>query len=251
MSAIPLEGYDPRFLPSCTKCGSLSVNFQWARHPFQWGAKELKSSCYTCGQIRYGESQIRQDCDPQLLRWKRAQQEEERLLQEEILLRKAREEEEARLLQEERARLLREKEREQELLNLLALQRAQEEQERVAREKEEAEKKKELRERKANQRRDQRARQRAREEEKLRAQEKQREYARSLVQRGKEVQKMVAEALLRQGEKKVRIHPDDDKCAWKDCGNLPAQNSKYCSRTCSNKNARLNYRNRKTSPPSE
>ena len=251
MSAIPLEGYDPRFLPSCSKCGSLSVNFQWARHPFMWGAKELKSSCYTCGQIRYGEAQIRQDFDPQFLRWKRAQQEEERLLQEELLRRKAREEEEARLLQEEEARLLREKEREQELLNLLALQRAQEEQERVAREKEEEAKLQELRARRAKQKRDQRARKRARQEEIMRAQEKQREYARALVQRGKEVQEMVAAALLRQGEKKARIHPDDDKCAWKDCDNLPAENSKYCSRTCSNKNARWNHRQRATAISSE
>jgi len=36
-------------------------------------------------------------------------------------------------------------------------------------------------------------------------------------------------------------------CGWKDCGNPPRQNSKYCSRDCSNKNARHRYKRRKNS----
>ena len=33
-------------------------------------------------------------------------------------------------------------------------------------------------------------------------------------------------------------------CAWKDCDESPRENSKYCSRACSNKNARWRYRMR-------
>jgi hypothetical protein len=36
-------------------------------------------------------------------------------------------------------------------------------------------------------------------------------------------------------------------CGWKDCVNPPRQNSKYCSRDCSNKNARHRYKRRKNS----
>lgn len=34
-------------------------------------------------------------------------------------------------------------------------------------------------------------------------------------------------------------------CAWKDCDQAPRPKSKYCSRDCSNKNARWRYRMRK------
>ncbi len=36
-----------------------------------------------------------------------------------------------------------------------------------------------------------------------------------------------------------------DSCEWKDCANPPRPNSKYCSRDCSNKNARSRYKGRK------
>lgn len=36
------------------------------------------------------------------------------------------------------------------------------------------------------------------------------------------------------------------KCAWKDCQNAVRPGSKYCSRNCSNKNARYRHRQRRT-----
>lgn len=39
---------------------------------------------------------------------------------------------------------------------------------------------------------------------------------------------------------------DSDVCAWAECSNLRRPNSKYCSRECSNKNARARHRKRKT-----
>ena len=39
--------------------------------------------------------------------------------------------------------------------------------------------------------------------------------------------------------------PEVEMCAWKDCGNAARPNSKYCSRNCSNKNARYRHRMRK------
>ncbi len=38
---------------------------------------------------------------------------------------------------------------------------------------------------------------------------------------------------------------DLDSCEWHICNNPPRPNSKYCSRDCSNKNARLRYKKRK------
>lgn len=38
---------------------------------------------------------------------------------------------------------------------------------------------------------------------------------------------------------------DGVTCEWKDCDNPPRPNSKYCSRDCSNKNARHRYKRRK------
>lgn len=38
---------------------------------------------------------------------------------------------------------------------------------------------------------------------------------------------------------------DSDSCGWAGCTNPPRPNSKYCSRDCSNKNARLRYKKRK------
>jgi hypothetical protein len=35
-------------------------------------------------------------------------------------------------------------------------------------------------------------------------------------------------------------------CAWEDCLNPPSSTSKYCSRNCSNKNARKRYNRRKS-----
>lgn len=42
----------------------------------------------------------------------------------------------------------------------------------------------------------------------------------------------------------VVIQKDPSMCAWKDCGKLARPNSKYCSRNCSNKNARWRHRQR-------
>jgi len=38
---------------------------------------------------------------------------------------------------------------------------------------------------------------------------------------------------------------DTSSCEWHICNNPPRPNSKYCSRDCSNKNARLRYKKRK------
>jgi hypothetical protein len=39
-----------------------------------------------------------------------------------------------------------------------------------------------------------------------------------------------------------------DQCAWHECESERRKNSKYCSRECSNKNARARYRRKKTDP---
>ncbi|MCB9764272.1 MAG: hypothetical protein H6739_31155 [Alphaproteobacteria bacterium] len=41
--------------------------------------------------------------------------------------------------------------------------------------------------------------------------------------------------------------PEQEMCAWKDCGKPARPGSKYCSRNCSNKNARYRHRLRKRS----
>ena len=38
---------------------------------------------------------------------------------------------------------------------------------------------------------------------------------------------------------------DSERCAWHQCSNMRRANSKYCSRSCSNKNARARHKKRK------
>jgi len=40
--------------------------------------------------------------------------------------------------------------------------------------------------------------------------------------------------------------PAVSACAWTDCEEPPRSNSKYCSRSCSNKNARLRHSQRRS-----
>ena len=46
-------------------------------------------------------------------------------------------------------------------------------------------------------------------------------------------------------KEEVAAAADAGSCGWKDCSNPPRPNSKYCSRDCSNKNARHRYKRRK------
>ena len=46
-------------------------------------------------------------------------------------------------------------------------------------------------------------------------------------------------------EKKIVKEIPSVTCAWKGCLNTPTSKSKYCSRQCSNKNARKRYNERK------
>lgn len=47
----------------------------------------------------------------------------------------------------------------------------------------------------------------------------------------------------------IRLNPGPrnilKKCAWHRCDNVSRQNRKYCSKACSNRNARRCYRERK------
>jgi hypothetical protein len=44
---------------------------------------------------------------------------------------------------------------------------------------------------------------------------------------------------------KARVATDGQICAWKNCEKVARPNSKYCSRNCSNKNARARHASRK------
>ncbi len=50
--------------------------------------------------------------------------------------------------------------------------------------------------------------------------------------------------------KETVAQPAEDfvACAWNECEQARRKNSKYCSRECSNKNARARYRKKKTEP---
>ena len=60
----------------------------------------------------------------------------------------------------------------------------------------------------------------------------------------------VEQQRLRWEEKISRVAQENEEqeiCAWKPCKNAARPNSKYCSRTCSNKNARWRHKQRKRS----
>ena len=48
--------------------------------------------------------------------------------------------------------------------------------------------------------------------------------------------------------KKAAAAAEGTPCAWKDCDQIARPKSKYCSRTCSNKNARYRHAKRRTEP---
>jgi hypothetical protein len=200
--------------------------------------------------VKYGEAQIRESFEPLYKRWVRVQEEE--ILENQRALQRMRdlriqEEEEERLRQEKEELLCREEEAR--IQQEEAEARSKKEQEELLR-REGEEKQKALLQKRAQQKREQRARKREKEAQAEAAAEKQRLYARDLVRRGEEIKIMVQNSLKRQAEEKKRILLEEKqgaRCAWDSCENPASPTSKYCSRACSNKRARANYR-KKTLP---
>ena len=194
-------------------------------------------------------------------------------------------EEAARVKAEEEARLAREAEEEQERLNRLALQLAQEEETRLAREQaEEAERaaREEVRlrlereaavirakqteearrfkekfalldtMRKRDAARVEELRRTLKRERDARYRENKRAKARAAAPVAPVVEELVAPApvpVVVAEVVKEAASVTVPVCAWEGCANPVTGASKYCSRTCSNNNARARYKARHTAPP--
>lgn len=246
MPQIPLPHFPPEFRPVCFKCSSTNLNFTFTRHPWLWNETEIKCSCGKCGALVYGDTAVTAKFADQLKSWKaeqaRIREEAERMAAEER--RRAEEAEAARRVALGAAEIRRKAE-ERALMVAAALERRKQEtvERRRARD----------RERKALLRAAAKAASGFVEEtseeaeaRKLAALERKRKIDKEYRIRKRSAARAVKEE-VKQKEEEVQREtrlPDEERCAWHKCENPRAPRSKYCCRTCSNRNASLNARKR-------
>ena len=287
MSAIPLDGFPPAFFPRCPKCDSGSLHFQRTKHPFMWGKTDLQFSCFTCGLVKYGEPAIRQAFEGALAKWERQWKEEVAFqvsVDKERAERVAREVETTRLRREQEARQQVEVEakrakeakeaartaREQKKVQAQeeAARKVREEQERIVRERDAA-----LLAREQELARERAARWAEIEVMRKRDAERQANLQREL-KRERDTRYREKKRAARLSLSPVAVLPAPvsqpaapvvvevevgvveevgsvslPMCAWTGCANHATPTSKYCSRTCSNNNARARYAARRAELP--
>lgn len=212
MPAIPLSHFPAAFRPTCHKCGSNRLHFNFTHHAWMWTKMEIQYSCSTCGVTGYGEETVISRFSPQLDAWRKVQHN-------------------AQKMQEAQALAQREAERcaAQEIASAeaaVALQAQISEQNLVA-EKQRADE--EIQRRQNQLRENNRKRDREyRERKKLR-----------LAEAALRAERQEAEA------KALAEMPTTPRCAWQECSNARTASSKYCSCLCSNRNAAHNERLRR------
>jgi hypothetical protein len=240
---------------TCPKCRSTNVDLEEDQRAFLGGGRhQVQLHCYTCGKVIYGEQAIQQEADRQFAEWEKGQKENEgrpqpapartsvydsrrpgpsaaeaRRRQE---AEQARREEQRRRQEEEVTRVKQEEERKRR--EVMALAEAEE-----ARRREEARAAEEAR----NQAEDLRRREEARSAEDGRRQaEPGDEGLDGGADNGGDIDQ------LEEGQQTEPVFfnaAGEQMCAWPGCGKIARPNSKYCSRNCSNKNARARHSKRK------
>ena len=278
MASIPLPQFPPEFKPKCFKCSSLNVHFNFTKHSWAWNQSELQYSCGVCGVMAYGEDAIIAKFSLQLKDWRR-EQEEAKVRAKEAAERRVREaaEAEARRKEEERIRAEEEETARRIAVNGAEMKRRAEENAAMVaaaleRRRLAALERKRAhdRERKARSRAAARAAKEAappvqpvanptpqqlEAEARLQAaRERKREIDRAYRARVRAAARAAADVLPDAPppppappvpapeivEDPTPPTKDEGDCAWKDCDKPRVGKSKYCSRNCSNKNARWN-----------
>lgn len=241
MGSIPLPQFPPDFRPRCYKCNSLTLHFNFTRHPWAWNQTEIQFSCGMCGAVGYGENTVIAKFSPQLVSWQREQEQRQagtlaRERERERESQRAREAVAAARVAEEEQR------REEERLRNEARLRAQLEAD-MLRSAAEVGAQEDVPDDSGPQsevdpveRR--RARDRAR---KARARAAAREARIAAAVQADQVRPLppLPDPIPPQAE--LPSAPDlGKKCFWSSCNRSRVGSSKYCSRACSNRNARHN-----------
>lgn len=211
MPSIPLEHFPAEFSARCYKCSSPNIHFNFTKHPWMWSKLEIQYSCRMCGSAGYGEDHVIAKFSGQLELWRRDQRRAARELQE---LRDASAREEA-----ERA-----------------AQAKAEEEAAAAREAQIVAQKNAAYQAMVNEAL-----------ERKRSQQLERKRRRDQAYRDRKRQaRLVSEGKIEpQPEPAPPPVASPPRCALHGCANPRTEASKYCSRTCSNRNSALNARARR------
>ena len=225
MPSIPLPQFPAEFNARCFKCNSNSLHFNFTKHPWMWTKLEIQYSCRMCGMTGYGEDNVVAKFSPQLESWRREQQRaawEEQMFRERVQREAdetaAREAQEAATAAARAAQIMAQKSDEYQLRVNEALER----------------------------RRIQTLENKRRRDREYRERKKLKANMAALSEEMRLAEERTAEVRARREEDEERAAAAaSTKCAWRDCEHPRTEASKYCSRTCSNRNAAWNLRQRK------
>ncbi len=279
MATIPLPQFPPEFKPKCFKCSSLNVHFNFTKHSWAWNQSEIQYSCGACGVMCYGEDAIIGKFSLQLKDWRREQEAAKVRVKQETEKRALEAAEAAaRRLEEERIRAEQEETSRRISHNAAEMKRRAEENAAMVAAALERRRLAAL-ERKRAHDRERNARSRARKRELAATQtvsepvvlppdqearrqaqiEKKRAYDRERTARIRATRQEAAALASAEREEAARVvaaqviedalepevpADDEPRCSWQECDKPRTTTSKYCSRRCSNKNARWNAKHK-------
>ena len=224
MPSIPLDHFPAEFNARCYKCSSPNIHFNFTKHPWLWTKLEIQYSCKMCGAAGYGEDNVIAKFGGQLEAQRRDQRRAAREMQE---LRAAAERE-----AEERAS------REAQEATSAADREAQ-----IMAQKIEAH---QLRVNEALElRRIQTLENKRRRDKEYRDRKKMKLAMNALSEEMRLAEELASEMRAQREEAERAAAAAATKCAWRDCEHPRTEASKYCSRTCSNRNAAWHLRQRK------
>ena len=266
MASIPLPQFPSDFHPKCYKCSSLNLHFNLTKHPWDWKQLEVQFRCGACGSVGFGEDMIVSRFSGQLKAWQTQEKSsstlptQNRAEQQALQLTLRIAETKRKEAEAERLKILREAEEKRAVLEKKALQEAA----REIRHQEMIERKR-LADRVRKQSKAAAVRVAAAavvrvveppvvlDEAGLRRLallERKREVDRQCKARKRAALKAAASALAAPKETLPEAVaptlPPESRCAWQPCSNARTKTSKYCSHTCSNRNARAQLRARRT-----
>ena len=224
MPSSPLDHVPAEFNARCYKCSSPNIHFNFTKHPWLWTKLEIQYSCRMCGTSGYGEDDVIAKFGGQLEAQRRDQRRAERELQEiraaakiEAEERTSREAQEAETAAASERQAIAQKEAEYQMRVNEALER----------------------------RRIQTLENKRRRDKEYRDRKKMKLAMDALSEEMRLAEELAAEMRARREEAERAAAAAATKCAWRDCEHPRTEASKYCSRTCSNRNAAWNLRQRK------
>jgi hypothetical protein len=267
MASIPLPQFPSDFHPKCYKCSSLNLHFNLTKHPWDWKQLEVQFRCGACGSVGFGEDMIVSRFSGQFQAWQTREKSsstlptQNRAEQQAIQLSLRIAETKRKEAEADRLRVLREASEKSAVLEKKALQEAAREirhQEMIERKRLADRVRKQVKAAAVRVTAAAAASVRVVEppvvldeagQRRLALRERKREVDRQCKARKRAALKAAASAIA--APKEVLPEPaasplsPESRCAWQPCSNARTKTSKYCSHTCSNRNAREQLRARR------